>query len=258
MSYEFLAQYLKLPVFALVLSRLGGLIMFQPILGTMAVPMNLRVLLVAGLAMLVTPFVDLPGGLPDTPGGIALAMASELLLGALIGLVMALCFVGLQMGGTLIAQESGLAFGQIADPSTGDQQTVLASLYVQLAGAIYLIVGGHRALLGACLDTFYSIPLLEVGGQMELCVTLLVEVLTVGGQVAVRVAAPAVVTLFMVNIALGFISRTVPQLNITTVGFSIKGLISFLIIAISLPSAVAAFTDALACAIGWLGELAGS
>ena len=257
MPLELLTLYMKLPVFMMVCARLAGLVMFQPILGAMAIPMRVRVLLVIAMSALVTPFVHFAGVLPDTPLGLAIALGGELLLGSLVGLVVAICFVGVQMGGTLIAQESGLAFGRIADPSTGESMAVLSAVYVQLTGVVYLIVGGHRAVLAVCLDTFETIPLLGETGLAKAGAEMLVDALTVGGMVAIRVAAPAVLTLFLVNMALGFISRTVPQLNIVTIGFSLKALIGFVIMAISLPSAMMAFTDALELSLGWLSQLTG-
>ena len=258
MPAELFALYMKVPIFAMVFARLSGLIMFQPILAALSIPIRVRAILIIGLSALITPFVHQAGVLPNTVFGLALAMASEMLLGMLVGLVVAICFVGVQMGGMLIAQESGLAFGQIADPSTGEQVAVLSAVYVQLTGVVYLIVGGHRALLAVCLDTFESIPLLGETGLARAGADMLVDALTVGSAVAIRVAAPAVLTLFLVNMALGFISRTVPQLNIVTIGFSLKALIGFLIMAISLPSAMTAFTDAVEMSLGWLGQLMAS
>lgn len=255
MPLELMAIYFKLPVFLLVAARLGGLIMFQPLLGAMAVPQRLRLLLVLGLAALVTPLVTVPAQGPTTLGSLALALGCELLLGGVIGLAGAMIFIGLQMGGQLIAQESGLAFGQIADPNTGVNQAVLGAFYMQLAAVIYMIVGGHRELLLACLDTFHSIPLLAVGDRFLVGAEFLVDAMQLGGELAVRIAAPAVLTLFLVNVAMGFISRTVPQLNITTLGFTFKALIGFLIMAVSLPSAMNAFLEGLEAIFGWLRQL---
>jgi flagellar biosynthetic protein FliR len=257
MPYELIANYLKLPVFVMVASRLGAMIMIQPVFSALSVPMKLRALLVVGLAALVTPFVEIHHRLPDTPGGLALAMGAEILLGSLVGLAVRVCFLGLQMGGQLVAQESGLAFGQVADPSTGDQQSVLSAFYLQLGAVVYLILGGHRILVAACLDSFRTIPLLGEGGVFLVGGELLVEALTAGVEMAVRVAAPTILTLFLVNIAMGFVARTVPQINIATVGFSLKGLVAFFVISISLPSAAAAFTDVLERVTGWLTDLTG-
>ncbi len=254
MPYELLTVYLNLPVFAMVASRLGGLIMFQPVLNSLSIPLNLRVMFVLALAALVTPSVGIDAETPASVGSIAIAMAGEVALGLMIGTVVMITFVGLQIGGQLIAQQSGLAFGRIADPSTGSQQTVLSVFYVQFGVVTYLIVGGHRAVVLACLQTFDSIPLLG-GADEALNVELLIDSISLGAAVAIRVAAPAVITLFLVNIALGFISRTVPQLNIATVGFTLKSLIAFVIMAVSLPAAMNVYADQLETVVGWLDQL---
>jgi flagellar biosynthetic protein FliR len=254
---EALAQYLKLPVFALVASRLGGLLMFQPVFSALSVPIHLRVMLVLALGALMTPLVSLPAAAPDRPLEILFALGAELLLGLLLGVLTALCFVGLQMGGLLIAQESGLAFGQIVDPSSDEQETVVGVFYLQFALVIFLVIGGHRALLSACLDTFETIPLLTCRPTHVVDGDVLCRALTLSGQVAFRVAGPTLLALLLVNVALGFVSRTMPQLNILAVGFSLKGILVFALMAASLPSAGAAFIDMLEAVFSWVNALIG-
>lgn len=258
MPFELLAQYLKLPVFALVAARIGGLLMFQPLLGALAIPVSLRAMLVLALAALLTPLVSLPGAAPATPLGIALAMGCEILLGVLIGLVSTACFIGLQMGGLLVAQESGIAFGQVVDPTSEEQETVMGVFYLQVAAVVFLIVGGHRALISACLDTFESIPLLGDNQATLLGGELLCKALDLSGQIAFRVAAPTLLVLFLVNLALGFVSRTMPQLNILAVGFSLKSLLAFVVMAAALPTAAEAFISAVQTACLWLNQLVGA
>jgi flagellar biosynthetic protein FliR len=255
MPLELLAYYLKLPVFMMVLARMAGMLAIQPILSAVSIPMRVRALLVLALAALMTPFVEFPAAAPDTVGGLALAMGGELLVGSLMGLVIATCFVGLQMGGTLVAQNSGLAMGRVADPDSGEDMAILGSLYVQVAGVVYLVIGGHRALLAACLDTFEAVPLLGAAGLAEFGADLLLAALAAAGVLAIHVAAPAVLTLFMANLAMGFIARTVPQLNIVTIGFSLKALVAFLIMAVALPSGMSMFVDVLETSFAWLHEL---
>jgi flagellar biosynthetic protein FliR len=257
MPVEALAQYLRLPVFALVVSRLGGLLMFQPVFSALSVPIHLRVMLVLALGALMTPLVSLPAAAPDRPLEMAFALGAELLLGLLLGVLTALCFVGLQMGGLLIAQESGLAFGQIVDPGSEEEETVVGVFYLQFAIVVFLIIGGHRALLSACLDTFETIPLLACPATRALDADVLCQALTLSGQVAFRVAGPTLLALLLVNVALGFVSRTMPQLNILAVGFSLKGLLVFALMAASLPSAGAAFIDMLEAVFGLVNELIG-
>lgn len=255
MPTELFAFYLKLPIFALVLARIGGLLLMQPVLGALAVPMQLRVLLVIGLAALMTPIVAVPATMPTDMVTIGIAFGGELLLGAILGLIGALCFLGLQLGGLLIAMESGLAFGQIVNPATEEEETVLGTFYLQLAVVVYLILGGHRALIGACLDTFDTIPLLSGVASLTHGPDLLIAALQLSCELAFRVAAPALLALFLVNLALGFIGRTMPQLNILAVGFSLKTMIAFLFMAVALPAAMEGFIDVTEDLYGWLDQL---
>ncbi len=255
MPLQAVALYLKLPVFALVAARLAGLLMFQPVLGAIGVPANLRVLLVLGLAALMTPFVSAPAAPPDGALGLTLALGGELLVGAVLGLLTAACFAALQMAGLLVAQQSGLAFGQIVDPTTEEEDTVLGVFYLQFALVVYLAIGGHRALLAACLDTFARVPLLGEWRSLGSSSEVLCQALTLSGQLAFRIAGPTLLTLLLVDLALGFISRTMPQLNVLVVGFSLKSLVAFVVMAISLPAALDAFVAGIEELSRWAGGL---
>ncbi len=255
MPVELLAAYMNLPAFLAVLSRMGGMLMFMPVIGALTIPTHVRILLAAGLAAAVLPLVRIPELLPPTPGALALALAGELLLGILIGVAVRICFVALEMGGQIIAQESGMAFAQVADPTTGTDQDVLGLLYVQLGAVVFLIVGGHRVLLSVCLDTFGSIPLLTAQPDNEAAANLLLDALGLAAATAVRLAAPALITLFLVNVVLGFIGRCVPQLNVTILGFSVKGLMVFALVAVSLPAAMEVFIGTLERVVGWTQEM---
>lgn len=255
MPYELFTQYLNLPLFLLVAARLAGLIMFQPILGSLAVPTAGRAMLVLALTIMVMPLTDPLVALPVSVFGMVLGMLQEVLVGAVLGLVLAGLMLGMQLGGQLIAQETGLAFGQIVDPNSGDQSNTLSNFYIQFAGLLYLLLDGHRAVVLACLDSFESIPLLTGMSITQHGVDLLLGVLQAGAELAVKVAAPTMITLFLVNVAMGFVSRTIPQLNILTFGFSVKTLIGFLIMVLSLPMAAFAFADALEQSVRALQEM---
>lgn len=251
MPTELIATYLNLPQFALIVSRIAGVVLAMPLFGGMAVPANVRALLIVALAGLVAPLVPTLAAPPDTLGGLITGMLGEALLGGLIGVVLSIGFVGLQVGAMLIAQESGLAYGQILDPTTSEEETVLGTFYLQLATVLFLIVGGHRALIGATLDTFQHIPLLRAEAALSGDVDVLVEALSASMDVTVRVAAPTVLALFLSNVALGFLSRTLPQLNVLNVGFALKGVVSFALMTVSLPTAMSAFIGGLEQIIAW-------
>lgn len=254
LTLEAMRLPLALPLFMLVAARLAALLMFLPPLTGSALPARFRVGLVLGLAALVTPLVSLPEGLPITPAGLAIALGGELLVGAVHGLVIRACFTALEIGGQLIAQESGLAFGQVADPATGANNDVLSTVYVQMALVLYLVVDGHRALVAAVLDTFAHAPLATLAMEPDAAMGLLTAALLSGLEFALRVAAPVVLTLMLVNLALGFVGRVIPQLNVTALAFSVKGVLALLIMAAALPGAMNGFDELLMRSIDLLQE----
>lgn len=258
MPIELVETYLNLPLLGLVAARLGGLIMFQPLLSHLAVPAHLRAMFVVGLSVLVAPFVAVPAKMPEGAAGWAVGLAGEAAVGVVVGTLLMLLFAGVQQGTMLIAQESGLAFGQVVDPTTEAEQSVLGVLYTELFVLVYLVLGGHRAALTACIDSFATAPLLAArDGASAGWVAVLLDALAAGESMALRVAAPTVITLFLVNVALGLISRTMPQLNATTLGFTLKSLVSFALMAVSLPAALALFTEQLDEAAGWIAKVTG-
>lgn len=233
--------FLNLPLFALVIARLGGLLFFQPILAALSVPVQVRAVLVLALAAMMAPLAPVLGPLPSTPVELALGLARELVIGAALGAVSAAAFIGLQTGGMLLAQETGLSYGQVLDPASGEESSVLSMFYMQLGVATFLLVGGHRTVVRACLETFQTIPLGNDGGRSIFAADLAIDALRAGSTLALQVAMPTLVTLFLLNTAMGFAARTLPQLNLLSIGFSIKTLIGFALMAASLPAAVQAF-----------------
>lgn len=245
MPSELLQLYMRLPVFALVAGRLAGLIFFQPLLASLAVPHRWRALLVLALAALVTcalpPPTQLPGSIPE----LILALASEVLLGAAIGLAVALVLVGAQIGGMLVAQESGLNFGQIVDPASGEDLTPLSMFYMQLAILVFLLADGQRALVRGFLNTFATIPLPGDIGRSPAGLDLALDALRVGFELSIQIAAPTLVALTLANLTLGFVARTVPQLNVLSVGFALKTVIGLAVMALALGPASDAITRAM-------------
>ncbi len=251
---ELIAPYLRLPEFALITARLAALLLVLPFFGALSIPTNLRVLFVAALALLMTPFVRLSQP-PTTMLELLWAAAGELMIGALLGAVLAACFLGLQLAGMLIAQETGLAYGSILDPTLDQEETSLGSFYLQFGMAIFLALGGHRAVMAACLDSFRTLPLMSPFDAPGPGLHLVATTITTACELAFRVALPTLLTLFMLNLALGLISRTVPQLNLLSIGFSIKGILGFALMAVGLPFAAEAFVQTLETTGEWIAEV---
>jgi flagellar biosynthetic protein FliR len=229
-----------LPVWALVLFRLGGIFFFAPVLGSAILPARVKVFLALGLSFCVYPVLLSPGSpsaavveqmLASAPasGGISLwglagAVASELLIGMALGFGANLPLVGMQLAGHISDQQMGLGIAGVFNPDMAEESGVMGQFFFLLATTIFLTAGGHRVLLTTLVGSFQHIPIggFVAGGSL---VSMLLGLLAASFELALRIAAPLLCLVFLETVAMGFLARTVPQMNIMSIGFALRILI---------------------------------
>lgn len=210
-----------LPVALLILTRVSGLILTAPVFSSRAVPRRMKIALALTVSLLLFPIVG--GGAPAdlTLARAVSGMLGELLIGAAMGLVLAAVGAGMEFAANLVGQQAGLSLAQVYDPTMNEETTPLGQIYGTVFFMAFLLLGGHRALLAALLDTFTITPLLSFHLSSP-AVDVLARVMTDAIILAVRLAAPVLLSMLLVTMAMGFVSRTMPQLNVLSVGFNIK------------------------------------
>ena len=230
-------------LFTLVLTRVSGLFMTLPVLGSQNIPMQLRAFATVAIALLITP--SFWGTAAPDPGnlvGLFVLLAREAVLGLALGLSVNILFSGLQLAGQLIAQISGLSLADVYNPSLDANVPVFSQLLDITALAVFMTIGGHRQVIDALLDTFRDMP----PGQADFAPTIvdaLTAVLANSFLTGIRASAPVMVSLLLAVLIIGLISRTLPQLNSINLGFSFNTLVLLSTLAFSLSSAIWIFQD---------------
>jgi flagellar biosynthetic protein FliR len=213
--------------------------MTAPVFGTRSAPMRVRAFLALGLALIIAPMQGhLEFAPPQNLIEMLLMLGRELILGLALGLAVMILFTGLQLTGQIIGQMSGMSLADVFDPTFNANIPVFTQLLDIVALSVFLAIGGHRQLIRALLDTFRARP---PGGDdfpFSLVETLTV-VLGESFVVGIRAAGPIMLALLMSVLVLGLISRTLPQLNVLVVGFSINALMMLGVMSICLGSIVA-------------------
>lgn len=212
-----------LTVFLLSL-RLGAVLFMTPLLYAFNVPAVVRVLLVVGLA------VGLGLGLPDatgqealgwSTGRIAAACLTEVALGATLALGVLAAFAAISLAGRLIDLQIGFGMAQVLDPATQRQIPVLTSAFNQAGVVVFFLVNGHHALLRGVA---YSLERFPLGSQWSVAASVPMLLKQIGGlfTLGLALAAPIVVCLLMVELALGVVARNLPQMNMFVIGVPVK------------------------------------
>lgn len=230
----------------LVAFRLAGVLLFSPIVASAGIPVRAKAFLVLTLAAAVYPVVG-PAWSADadiTLATLGQIMVTETLIGASIGFVASIPIVAMQLGGTIMGMQMGLGLAQIYDPMNGENSSVVDQIMFYLAIAVFLMLGGLDAMFVALISTFDSVPL----GSMTLHaapVELVTGVLASGYELALRVSAPVVAIMFLETVASGVLMKTIPQINILSIGFAIKIMAGLFGLAGALVAIEAVFTDEL-------------
>lgn len=233
-----------LPPFLLVLFRVSGLAIASPLIGSRAIPPQVKIALTLVLSLMIFPIVlsRTPNMLPL--GSVVVTVFGELVIGLIIGLTLELVFLGVRLTGTVIGQQAGIALGQVFNPMLEGRSSIIGQLYYLVTLMIFLAVGGHRAMVRALLDSFERIP----PGRFhftESMLTLFEQLLSAAFVMGMRLAAPTLTALFIASVTMGFVARTIPQLNILTIGFSVRIFVGFSVAAVSLALAYDLIYDAI-------------
>ncbi|HEY2828010.1 MAG TPA: flagellar biosynthetic protein FliR [Pirellulales bacterium] len=236
-------------VFTFVLARMGAVVITAPVFGMNAVPTQVRALLAFALALVITPMqLAAPLTMPTNLPQYAVCLGGELLVGALLGMGVMILLSGAQLAGQIISQMSGLSLADVFSPGLDTEVPVVANLLNILTLAVFVIIGGHRLLVGAVLDTYTFVPIAHVSFPDSLG-PLISTLLAESFSLAVRGAAPAMVALMLATIVLGLISRTLPQLNVLSFGFGLNALVSFVALAFSIGAIAWLFQEQLEPAV---------
>jgi flagellar biosynthetic protein FliR len=229
----------QVPTFVLVFFRLAGMMLFAPLFGSSRIPRRVKVLLAAVLALGITGGIEQPVAMPQSTWLLAAAIGGEMAFGLAMGMVLSLVFIAAQWAGELIGQQMGLGLGEVFDPQFGSSGSVLGEMYFMLTLVVFLAVGGHRAMLEGVRASFDSLPLLSAGISPSLFDTL-TGLLGAATQLALRLAAPMLVTTLVVDLVLGLIGKTMPQMNVMAAGLTIRSVVGMVIViaGISLTSRV--------------------
>jgi len=214
----------KLEVFLLVLARTAGIFTVAPIFGANQVPMQVKLGIALALAIVFTPLTisHQPLAIPVTDvWPMVMLIASQTLVGLVIGFVALLVFTAVQIAGEFIDMQSGFAFGTMIDPINGAQTAVASRFYHMLVGLLFFATNAHHIMIKGLADSFDLIPV----GQMTLNASVaggILDVFAILFGVALRIAMPVVAAVFLADLAMAVMARAVPQMNILIVGLPLK------------------------------------
>lgn len=245
------------PNWLLIFCRVTAFLLTAPVFSTRGIPATWKIGFSAMLAFLIMAPVGLQQP-TDMDAVYVLAIIRETLAGLLLGFTAYLFFTVVQIAGAFIDIQMGLGIANVIDPMTGAQSPLMGNFKFILAMLLFLAFNGHHYLIDGFIKSYTWLPLDNLlfasiaGGAVH---EFLIRTFSTVFALALQMAAPLVVALFLADVGLGILSKTAPQFNIFVVGIPIKIIVGFLLLSIVLPSFVFIYQDLFASLFRALDQL---
>jgi len=226
----------------LVLLRVSALLILMPVIGHSLVPVQVKAGLIAVISVLLYPIVrnTLPV-MPASPIALAVLAGQEILIAGMLALLAQLIFSAAQFAGQVMSYQMGLAIANVFDPASSAQIAVAGQFATILAMLVWLVSGAHHAFFLALADSFRLLP---VGHAWHLAGW---EVLNQAASnffiLALRLAAPMLLLLLFLYVALGLLSRAVPQIQVFFVSFPLTVAVGLIVFALAMPAIISLLHD---------------
>lgn len=223
-------------VFLLMLTRCSGIFMIAPFFGSLNIPVTIRAAAAFAFTLVLFPVVDGLGTVAAPPSIWAFAgsVLAELFIGWLIGFIAYVCFSAIHMAGKVMDMQVGFAVVNVMDPTSGQQIPLIGSLLYNLGIIVFLVTNGHHVIITALAESFRMVPLAAM--QPNLSLTMLLVDFTNGIFVTgMKIAMPVTFAILLVNVALGILARTMPQMNIFVVGIPLQLMVGVGVLSMLLP-----------------------
>ncbi len=231
--------------FLLTLFRVGGIFAFVPVPGLKSALDPTRIGLVVLLSWLVFPLTPFTQAVPATLSAALSLMISEVSLGLVFGLSIQFLHEGVLIGAQILSVQAGYSYASTIDPTSEADSSVLQVILVLGASLFFLTLGLDRVLLKAVVTSFDAYP----PGAFVANLTTASSVISISGEMfsrGLRVAAPIVGVLVLVDVAMALLSRLQPQMQLLNLSFPLKMLLSLSGLALAVqtvPAGVAASAE---------------
>lgn len=219
----------------LIVLRVGGIMTVAPVFGHRNVPAMVKIGLIFVCSLVILPTlkntkIELPPELWAMTG----TLIKEVVAGLAVGFTSLLLFIAVQFAGDIIGLQMGFGIVNVIDPNSQTHVPLVGQFQFLLAMLIFLSLNGHHLVLSAIAASFNVVPLGKItftGISSEIMVRAAIDTMAI----AIKLGAPCIVTLFLLDVALGIVARTVPQMNIFIVGFPLKIGVGLFMLAASMP-----------------------
>jgi flagellar biosynthetic protein FliR len=211
----------QMQVFFWIFIRVSIILFLLPLFGARGVPTTWKIGFSLMIAIILAPLVPSPAHFPETGLEVLLAIGSETVMGLLLAMAARLLLASVQIAGQFMGFQMGFSMASMMDPQTGGQSSVISQFLYTFTILVFFSVNAHHLFITALASSFRLVPPMTFHMAPSLF-AVLIKVSSEMFVIALKIAAPIMIALFLSNLCLGIVARTVPQVNILMIGFPLN------------------------------------
>lgn len=221
--------------FAMAMIRPGAALLVAPVFGASQVPLPLRIILAAMIAVAATGV----GGVAIAPENMVsfsglLFVLGEVLVGAAIGFALQIGFSAAVVAGETLSNAMGLGFASMNDPQTGTSTPVIGQFLSIMATLLLLAMDGHLMLIAIIVDSYQTLP----PGDAFMSFLAIENLVKFGGSLfgmGLLIALPVGSALILIQVVMAMLARSAPAMNLFAVGLPVALLAGLVLLAVATP-----------------------
>jgi flagellar biosynthetic protein FliR len=228
---------IQLIVFGLIMLRMTAFVVSAAIFSSPSVPVMAKVLLSLVLTMMVYSSIatnQIVARVSEMQDQIVLLAFFEIFIGLCLGFLTRLFFFSISMAGEMISVSLGLGQAQIFNPLMGTQGNALEQFLVMFSTLVFFALNGHHLIIQGLIQSFSTIHISDVHVNV-----IEFRNIAMAAQdifvIAIKLSAPVVISMLVIQVGIGLLSRAVPQINVLSTAASVTAFIGFALLIICLP-----------------------
>ena len=225
----------ELTLFLFVTARVGGFVLFNPILGRTNIPAAFR----TGMALVLSVFVtSVTEQRPAQPSGLAefmVLMLLEIFIGFLLGMAVNFFFYIPQLAGSMIDTQMGMTMNQMYDAGSAANMSVTGQILNVLMLLLFFAGGGHLTLLRMFITSEQIVPFGQVAVGLP-AYQLLLELFVECTVLSVKLCMPVLAAELIAQVGMGVLMKVIPQINVFAINIELKVIVGLaLLLVLTVP-----------------------
>lgn len=244
-------------VFAFMLIRMLAVFTMIPIFQQSVLPGAIRTAVASSLTLIIVPMAGTDVVVSDFSAQlILLLIIKEVLIGVLIGFGLSVVFWAIESAGFFIDNQRGATMASSIDPLTGSQTSPLGIFLTQVLTVFFMVGGGFFVFLFAIYESYQFFPVFEFFPRMDMeGAKVFLSIVDRIMVLAIVMAAPAMIAMFLSEFGLGLVSRFAPQLNVFFLAMPVKSAVGILLLTLYLKLLQELWEDEIAAMVTHIGVL---